>query len=143
MSFPDRLQSVLSRLMPVRDLPLNKRCEILANKMNYPDPGDEIIRKHLITLGAPQLVEYLVWIPYKRFTNIRMLGRGGFATVWRGTVRALDERGIILPEYRADIMTDGNPRVRYGEGVRPNVAQDLALKELSRSMIPEVSFLCL
>ncbi|RUP49610.1 hypothetical protein BC936DRAFT_142059 [Jimgerdemannia flammicorona] len=78
-------------------------------------PFDDELAQHLAELGLSALLPYLVWIPFSMFIGgIRKLGQGGFATVYKGTLR----------------YTDGDS----GKVVK----QDFALKEVDVSMLQEI-----
>ena len=81
----ERLQHNLSLLKPFNELTQYIQGKIKENKLDFPDPSNELLR-HLTVLGVPQLCDYLAWIPFERFTRVEFLGRGGFATVWKGAV---------------------------------------------------------
>ncbi|RUS29114.1 hypothetical protein BC938DRAFT_481037 [Jimgerdemannia flammicorona] len=101
MTSSDRLQRLLSLFRPLNELESGYQNTVKANRLNFPDPDNQMIRKGLSTLGVPQLSDYLIYIPYERF-KIEELGRGGFATVWKGTVEPLDERGLVHAIYYVD-----------------------------------------
>ena len=81
----ERLLHNLSLLKPFNELFDIDQNTIKNTKRNFPDPSNELLR-HLTVLGVPQLCDYLAWIPFERFTGVEILGRGGFATVWKGAV---------------------------------------------------------
>src|SRR3954471_10769615 len=85
LSSSERLQNSLSLLKPFNELSSNDQSRIRANKLNFPDPSGELLQ-HLAVLGVAQLSDYLAWIPFSRFTTVELLGKGGFATVWKGAV---------------------------------------------------------
>ncbi|RUP46365.1 hypothetical protein BC936DRAFT_147041 [Jimgerdemannia flammicorona] len=60
--------------------------EHFTNKFNFPN-HEKVLEIHLNHLLIPELVAFLVWIPFDRFVNVVELGKGGFATVYKGTVR--------------------------------------------------------
>src|SRR4051794_5746117 len=81
----ERLQHNLSLLKPFNKLNEDIQEYIREKKRSFPDPSNELLR-HLMVLGVPQLCDYLAWMPFERFTGVEILGRGGFATVWKGAV---------------------------------------------------------
>src|SRR3954454_10784474 len=81
----ERLQHSLSLLKPFNEISKYQQEGIKRYKRNFPDPSNELLR-HLTVLGVPQLCDYLAWMPFERFTRVEILGRGGFATVWKGAV---------------------------------------------------------
>ncbi|RUP49704.1 hypothetical protein BC936DRAFT_141760, partial [Jimgerdemannia flammicorona] len=92
------------------------------NKLNFPGHDDEL-RKHLSALGLAELQPYLVWIPFERFVEFSVLGRGGFATVYRATVKAEDQRMFL--------------RINVSEGVDMRSELQFALKELNENLVHE------
>ncbi|RUP49703.1 hypothetical protein BC936DRAFT_141760, partial [Jimgerdemannia flammicorona] len=93
------------------------------NKLNFPGHDDEL-RKHLSALGLAELQPYLVWIPFERFVEFSVLGRGGFATVYRATVKAEDQRMFL--------------RINVSEGVDMRSELQFALKELNENLVHEM-----
>ncbi|RUS31313.1 hypothetical protein BC938DRAFT_478075 [Jimgerdemannia flammicorona] len=147
MIFNDRLQKTLSLMKPFDQLEAVRKARINANKLNFPDFNSETLLKHLTKFGAPQLTDYLVWIPFERFVTVEELGRGGFATVWKGTVEPLDPRGFAYfreileePVYMDNFFmqpTSSEPKfeLAYEEGT----SRTYALKAVRQEMIPEVN----
>lgn len=71
------------------------QIQIECNRLNFPGHSAELERA-LQTLGLPELVGCLVWVPWDRLKDVEELGRGGFATVYRGTIQSVDERGFAV-----------------------------------------------
>src|SRR3954470_8926112 len=94
-----RLQHNLSLLKPFNELYESVQESINDNKLEFPDPSNELLR-HLTVLGVPQLCDYLAWMPFERFTGVEILGRGGFATVWKGAVEPLGGEWSDFPHER-------------------------------------------
>ncbi|RUS24030.1 hypothetical protein BC938DRAFT_474234, partial [Jimgerdemannia flammicorona] len=102
MTDANRLASLLARLPPSPDHP-----NIL--KAAFPDNGQ--LQLHLEKLGVPQLEMYLVWIAPDRFTAFEEVGKGGFATVYKGTVSFQDRKGereksFALKELRKEMVPE-------------------------------------
>src|SRR4051812_4929565 len=102
----ERLQHNLSLLKPFNKLHEGVRGRINDNKRNFPDPSNELLR-HLTVLGVPQLCDYLAWMPFERFTRVEILGRGGFATVWKGAVELDTEYGVFDQWYALKEVSPG------------------------------------
>ncbi|RUS31476.1 hypothetical protein BC938DRAFT_477740 [Jimgerdemannia flammicorona] len=98
-----------------------------ANKMNFPY-YDELPR-HLEYLNLQELSRCMTWIPFERFTNVRRLGRGGFATVHRGTIKW--KRG----QYTDHVVYSGG-KILYHKIDLP-ITKYFALKEITPDMAPE------
>src|SRR3954462_14824605 len=96
----ERLQQSLSFLKPFKKLDEDTQEDIKENKLNFPDPSNELLR-HLTVLGVPQLCDYLAWMPFERFTEVEFLGRGGFATVWKGAVELKFSNGETYTRWCA------------------------------------------
>ncbi|RUS13649.1 kinase-like domain-containing protein [Endogone sp. FLAS-F59071] len=94
----DDLKTVARRLFA--DTPYTSwgQIQIECNRLNFPGHSAEVERA-LRTLGLPELAGCLVWVPWDRLEDVEELGRGGFATVYRGTIRSMDERGFAVMGY--------------------------------------------
>lgn len=128
MDSDSRLQHILTLFKPFHELQDWHQKSIKRNKLKFPDPDDKTLKAHLTKLGVPQLADYLCWIPYCQFTEVKELGRGGFARVYKGTIELLDPPGF--PWVDLDDLT----RINHLQGTT-----HYALKEIGLSMIPEVS----
>src|SRR3954464_7563637 len=93
----ERLQHNFSLLKPFNELDWGAQWGIKDTKLDFPDPSNELLR-HLTVLGVAQLCDYLAWMPFERFTGVEILGRGGFATVWKGAVELAYPRWYALKE---------------------------------------------
>src|SRR4051812_11620449 len=102
LSSSERLQNSLSLLKPFNELYYSTQKSIEATKLNFPDPSGKLLH-HLAVLGVAQLSDYLAWIPFERFTTVELLGRGGFATVWKGAV----ELGSDIKWYALKEVSQG------------------------------------
>ncbi|RUP50215.1 hypothetical protein BC936DRAFT_139962 [Jimgerdemannia flammicorona] len=108
-----RLQQALSRVKRFDELSESAQNWIryLKREFRYEDE----LAGHLAELGLSMLQEYLVWIPLVRFVGgLKQIGRGGFATVWKGRLRYMNEDNTRLVE------------------------EDFALKEFDKSMLQEI-----
>lgn len=80
----DQLPKLHSRLVPFGDLTQKNKSTITENKNMFPD--NATLRANLKKLGAPELEDYLVWIPYSTFKDIELVGKGAFASVYKASV---------------------------------------------------------
>ncbi|RUS26819.1 hypothetical protein BC938DRAFT_484078 [Jimgerdemannia flammicorona] len=108
----DRIQLALSLLKPFNQLRSYKQSMITSLKNQF--PYEDKLTEDLEHLGLLKLAEYLVWIPLESFTDLRPLGKGGFATVWLGNIKPFKNKGNLQDE-------------------------PFALKEVGISMLQEVS----
>lgn len=107
MAASDRVQRLLSRLTPLDKAPKSTRLLIQAFKKEF--PYQTALLTNLKELGVPELADYLVWIPHHRFDDIEEIGKGGSATVYKGTVEAFDEKGFMsLKEDGEELIYDNN-----------------------------------
>ncbi|RUS17017.1 kinase-like domain-containing protein [Endogone sp. FLAS-F59071] len=100
MATSDLVQKLLSTLAPYSDLRMFVQHKIKNHKEDFPHHQELIA--HLSDLGISdigmaQLADYIVWIPQHRFACIERINRGGFGTVYKGTVKALNNRGLYPP----------------------------------------------
>ncbi|RUP10413.1 Brix domain-containing protein [Jimgerdemannia flammicorona] len=155
MPTDERLQRYEAILKPFVDLDQYERHKIRERHLNFPDP-DGKLRTHLAQLGAPdRLADQLVWIPFARLEHVEKIGRGGFATVYKGTVTPLDARGFgcFLSEPKTawdrvkkkwnKLVPDGwtilKAKPEYCETIMyAKESLIFAFKEINVSMVPEV-----
>ncbi|RUS16329.1 hypothetical protein BC938DRAFT_476611 [Jimgerdemannia flammicorona] len=99
-----------------------RKLMIQANKLNFAGHEKEL-HDQLITLNLLELADYLVWIPMKRFTNIEVLGNGGYSTVYSGTVEW--PTGFAASTIHTIRRETGRIRKKY------------AMKEIDLNMVTE------
>lgn len=100
-------------------------ARIKENKTNFPE-NEEDLRDLLQDLNLPELEDYLVYIPFHQFEAVEILGKGGFATVYKATIRL--PNGFVWIDYDGDIMRNQHDQERI-----------FALKEMTTSLLPEVT----
>ncbi|RUP49876.1 hypothetical protein BC936DRAFT_141138 [Jimgerdemannia flammicorona] len=71
-----------------------------ANDINYPPPSGKD-PGHMERLGVPELRNFIPYIPPERLQGLDLIGKGGFASVYRATIRSADSRGFAFasPHY--------------------------------------------
>lgn len=116
------------QLKPFSKLTRFNQLHIEANRLNHPG-NEEELRWQLRCLELPELAEYLVWIPYERFVDVSFLGRGGFSTVYKGRLEAVDPRGFAVLEHA---------EVGWKIGYGGEMSNEFALKEFDPQQTHEV-----
>lgn len=107
-----------------------------CNRLNFPY-GDADLDIHLRKLQVPELSPFLRWIPLECFNNVTQLGRGGFAQVYKGTVRWEIGKYALTHMLSGSIDSSQNPRTIYASY---SVEKKYALKEIMPAMSAEVMF---
>lgn len=134
MATSDLVQKRLSTLPPYSDLRMFVQHKIKNHKEDFPHHQE--LMAHLSDLGISdigmaRLADYIVWIPQHRFACIEKINRGGFGTVYKGTVTALNDRGLYPP------------RLTIWGGTSRETAICFALKETDRwYLVSEVYIDC-
>ncbi|RUS30590.1 kinase-like domain-containing protein [Jimgerdemannia flammicorona] len=134
----DLLQSYTALLKPFENLEPHAQTKIRANKLDFPDPENRLA-SHLDVLDAPQqLADYLSFIPFNRFIEVRRLERGGSIPVLKATAQP-SEVGwtsvIMESDDKGDILWN---TINHTADSRHHYApREFILRELNRSMVPE------
>ncbi|RUS24204.1 hypothetical protein BC938DRAFT_473952 [Jimgerdemannia flammicorona] len=118
-----------------------------CNQINFPGHESDL-KQALRDLDVPELAGCLVWVPWEQFRDVKVLGHGKTATVYRTTVGNADGRGVAVVEHDVkdvnveqwkQLMVKGedtwlNYRLGWEEGSESTVM----LREAENTLIKEM-----
>ncbi|RUS16591.1 kinase-like domain-containing protein [Endogone sp. FLAS-F59071] len=103
--------------MPQTQLQLTKAllkpCYLLSDfvqdniklwKSRFPD--DQELKCHLGELGILELSDFLVWVPFEKLTELRLIGEGGFSKVWWAQIPECGNRQVALKEMNQILIQE-------------------------------------
>ncbi|RUP43504.1 hypothetical protein BC936DRAFT_137072 [Jimgerdemannia flammicorona] len=73
------------QFIPFNQLTVGVKDHLIGYRSMFPG-HDEELYQCLTDLKIPEMVDYLRWIPYERFKDVEVVGKGGFAIVYRAKV---------------------------------------------------------
>ncbi|RUS21062.1 autophagy-related protein 13-domain-containing protein [Endogone sp. FLAS-F59071] len=111
-----------------------KEDRFACNRLNFPY-GDADLNFHLRKLQVPELLPFLRWIPLERFDSFTKLGRGGFAQVYKGTVRWEIGKYALMQTMSTSIDSSQSPQTIYASY---SFDKKYALKEITPAMAAEI-----
>ncbi|RUS32039.1 hypothetical protein BC938DRAFT_476434 [Jimgerdemannia flammicorona] len=100
-----RLQEAKALLKPFDELPQSCQRKILAWKSGWHSDTSDTLRQHLEYLNLLELSDFLMWIPFERFLNVRLLCKGGFATIWAAN-DYIGGRTFVLKEMSMELLQE-------------------------------------